>query len=128
MPSRLVRAWGALPTEGKLAAVAAGCLLLTLLMPWYLIVLAVVILAAYAVTRSRAAHQPSSPETPPEPPRRASAPKRRVGTPQTPLGRLFADRPGWSGGPVGPFDPTAERQRPKRRSSKTNQLTVPLDK
>jgi hypothetical protein len=244
-PSRIRRAWRALPSERRLAAISAVCLVFTLFLPWYqetvvartlktgsatltgwgafswveaavllvaagvltllfqraegrafhvpggdggvigaagawacllivwrmfdkqgvsshslyaatsgvewgiFIALAVAATLIYAGMRIRAAHRPEPP-LPGEAPRprtaqqhsapRPSAPRRRVADPKTPLGRLFAERPAWSGAPVGPFEPPtrgvlaphqpAPPPEPSPSPSprlEEDQLTIPLD-
>jgi hypothetical protein len=102
------------------------------------IALVVAALLTYSGRRIRAAHQPepalpgeAPPVRGPEPPPRRERPRpeRRVHpSPSTPLGRLFAERPAWSGGPVGPFEPPTRRPRPEPPPPDTGeQLTIPLD-
>jgi hypothetical protein len=82
------------------------------------VALVVAAMLAYAGGRIRAAHRPEPPlpgEAPPrrapEPPvRRSASPQRRVRPrPETPIGRLFAEQPAWSGEPVAPFEPPTRR-------------------
>jgi hypothetical protein len=107
--------WHSLTREQqRMAALSAGGVLVTLLV--YLITSAIVALAvaaiiAYSLGRYRATHRPEPAKPMPEPvikaapPRRPAAQRRVRPAPQTPLGRLFADRPGWSGPPADPFEP-----------------------
>lgn len=112
--------------QQRMAAVAAGGAFVTLLA--YLVISAIVALAvaaivAYCLGRYRSTHRPEVPETPepaPEPATRVvasspPAPRRRVRpAPQTPLGRLFAERPAWSGPTAGPFEPPRRTPPPEQ--------------
>ena len=100
--------------QQRMAALAAGGAFLTVLA--YLIIstivaLAVAAFAAYMLGRYRSAHKPepqkpaAKPATEVASPSRPGAQRRVRPAPQTPLGRLFAERPAWSGPPVGPFEP-----------------------
>jgi hypothetical protein len=110
------RAWHSLTREQQRMVVMTGFgLLATLLI--YLIISGIVALAfaavlAYSLGRHRSTRRPEPPEPAPEPVTRVEPPPRpspqrrvRPGA-QTPLGRLFAERPAWSGPPVGPFEPS----------------------
>lgn len=125
--------WRSLTREQqRMVALTVGGVVLTLLaylITSTLVALAVAAIYAYSVGRFRATHHPGAPERTPGAPERTEAPERtpepppeaitrvqppsppaarhRVRpAPQTPLGRLFAERPAWSGSPVGPFEPT----------------------
>lgn len=100
--------------QQRMTVLAVGGVLVTLLA--YLITSAIVALAvaaivAYSLGRHRPSHRPEAPKPAPEPvtkvapPSRPASERRVRPAPQTPLGRLFADRPAWSGPPAGPFDP-----------------------
>jgi hypothetical protein len=99
------------------------------------IALAVAALLAYSGLRIRAARQAEPPlpgedasrKPEPRPSPRPSPPRRRIAEPQTPLGRLFAERPRWSGAPVGPFEPPSPPPSPTRQHSEPEQLTIPLE-
>jgi hypothetical protein len=102
------------------------------------IALAVAALLTYAGRRIGAAHQAEPPlpgetsrtRAPDSAPRRERprAERRVYPSPNTPLGRLFAERPAWSGAPVDPFEPPTRRQRPAPAAPDTGeQLTIPLD-
>lgn len=107
--------WHSLTREQqRMAALAVGGVVVTLLA--YLIISTIVALAvaaiiAYSFGRYRTAHRSEAPMPAPEPATKVQAQsrpaaRRRVRpAPQTPLGRLFAERPAWSGRPVGPFEP-----------------------
>jgi hypothetical protein len=107
--------WRSLTREQqRMVAFSVSGVLLTLLLYLFagaIIALAAAAITAYSLGRYRSNHR-SEPVTPePEPVTRLEAsarpaPQRRVRpSPQTPLGRLFAERPAWSGPPVGPFEP-----------------------
>ena len=104
--------------------IATGCLAFTLFtaVQWGLFAaLVVAAMLAFSAWSVRAAYEPA-PDPAPVPttdPQRSrpAAPRRRVAEPQTQLGRLFAERPAWSGPPITPF-------RPPRGGE---QLTIPLD-
>lgn len=113
--------WHSLTREQqRMVGIVAAGVVLTLLVYFLtsgIIALAVAAIYAYSLGRYRATHRPDSgpqaAEPPPEDPATrvvASSrpgPQRRVRpAPQTPLGRLFAERPAWSGPPVGPFEPS----------------------
>jgi hypothetical protein len=110
------------PRERRSAAIATGCLAFTLFtaVEWGLFAaLVVAAMLAFSAWSIRAAYDPA-----PEPApvlttdrSRPAAPRRRVAQPQNSLGRLFAERPAWSGPPITPF-------RPPRGGE---QLTIPLD-
>src|SRR5437660_318512 len=73
-----------------------------------IVALAVAAVLAYFV--GRAAHRPTPSQLAqaPEPSKveRPRPAQRRVRpAPQTPIGRLFAERPAWSGAPADPFEP-----------------------
>jgi hypothetical protein len=108
------------------------------------IALAVAAWLAYSGNRIRAAHQPEPPlpgedearvGAPRPPPERPRPVRVRTDRPRadTPLGRLFAERPAWSGAPVGPFEPTPRHRRPDTKPTEIKppaqdqQLTIPLD-
>jgi hypothetical protein len=108
------------------------------------IALAVAAWLAYCGNRIRAMHQPE-PALPGEDETRVAAPRPAAERPRparvradrpradTPLGRLFAERPAWSGAPVGPFEPPPRRRRPDTKPTEVKppaqdqQLTIPLD-
>jgi hypothetical protein len=126
--------WRSLTREQqRTVALAVGGVVLTLLaylVTSTIVAVAVAAIYAYSVGRYRATHRPEAPERTPEapertpeapertpepppepvtnvqPPSRPAAQRRVRPAPQTPLGRLFAERPAWSGSPVGPFEPT----------------------
>jgi hypothetical protein len=116
--------WHSLTREQqRMVALSAGGVLLTLLL--YLFAGAIVALAAAAITayslgRYRSSHRPEAPQPPPEPvtkvapPNRPAAQRRVRPAPQTPLGRLFADRPAWSGPAVDPFEPPRRTPPPEQ--------------
>jgi hypothetical protein len=100
--------------QQRMAALAAGGTFVTLLA--YLIIstivaLAVAAIVAYSLGRYRSTHRPEPEKPAPEPATtvaassRPTAQRRVRPAPQTPLGRLFAERPAWSGPPVDPFEP-----------------------
>ena len=106
--------WRSLTREQqRLVALGAGGVVLTLVV--YLVTSAIVALVvaavvAYSLGRRRSTHktEPSVPAEPvkAEPRSRPPAQRRVRPSPQTPLARLFAERPAWSGPPVGPFEPS----------------------
>jgi hypothetical protein len=116
--------WRSLTREQqRMVALSAGGVVLTLLV--YLITSAIVALGvaaivAYTLGRYRSTHRPEPAKPAPEPvthltPPSRPAPRRRVRpAPQTPLGRLFAERPAWSGPPVGPFEPPRRTPAPEQ--------------
>ena len=150
---RISHAWRSLTRDQqRMTAIVLGGLALTLLvylMTSGLVALAVAAVYAYLVGRYRATHRPAPAEKAPEraeaaprpiamseppatseplatsePPRRP-APERRVRpNSQTPLGRLFAERPAWSGPPVGPYEPPPRRRSPA--AAEDEGLTIPL--
>jgi len=100
--------------QQRMAALSAGGVVLTLLLYLFagaIVALAVAAITAYSLGRYRPTHKPEPAEDAPEPvtkvqpPSRPAAQRRVRPAPQTPLGRLFADRPAWSGPPAGPFEP-----------------------
>lgn len=107
--------WHSLTREQqRMTALSAGGVVLTLVLYLFagaIIALAAAAITAYSLGRYRSNHRPAAPEAENEPAttvQAASRPpaQRRVRpAPQTPLGRLFAERPAWSGPPVGPFEP-----------------------
>jgi hypothetical protein len=132
----IAEVWQSLTREQqRMAWIVLGGLVLTLLA--YILISGIVALAvaavyAYLVGRSRASHRSESPEPAPEP---AGAPEQRARQqptpergvrprPQTPLGRLFAERPAWSGPPVGPYEPPPRGRRPP--PPEDEQLTIPV--
>jgi hypothetical protein len=123
--------------QQRMVWIVAGGLFLSLLayiLISGLVALGVAAVYAYLVGRHRARSE--APQSPPEParaperhgapePQQRPSPQRGV-TPraQTPLGRLFAERPAWSGPPVGPYEPSSRSQRPA--PAEDEQLTIPL--
>ena len=95
----------------KLAASGVVVTLLAYLLISTVVALAVAAIVAYSLGRYRATHRPEAAKAAPEPvtkiqaQSRPAAQRRVRPAPQTPLGRLFAERPAWSGPPVGPFEP-----------------------
>jgi len=85
--------------------------LLVYLITSAIVALAVAAIVAYSLGRYRSSHRPEAPKPVPEPatkvapPGRPAAQRRVRPAPQPPLGRLFADRPAWSGPPADPFEP-----------------------
>jgi hypothetical protein len=136
----IAEVWQSLTREQqRMVWIVAGGLVLTLLayiLISGLVALAVAAVYAYLVGRSRATHRSEVPEPPPEPARspgpgptpetQRRPPPEHGGTSraQTPLGRLFAERPAWSGRPVGPYEPPTRRRRPA--APEDEQLTTPL--
>jgi hypothetical protein len=116
--------WHSLTREQqRMVALAAGGAFLTVLA--YLIIstivaLAVAAIVAYSLGRYRSTHRPEAPKPEPEPATtvtasgRPAAQRRVRPAPQTPLGRLFADRPAWSGPAVGPFEPPRRTPPPEQ--------------
>jgi hypothetical protein len=109
--------------QQRMAALAVGGALVTVLA--YLIIstivaLAVAAIVAYSLGRYRSTHRPEAAKPEPEPAitvassSRPEAQRRVRPAPQTPLGRLFAERPAWSGPPVGPFEPPRRTPRPEQ--------------
>jgi hypothetical protein len=108
--------WRSLTREQqRMVALGAGGVVLTVVV--YLVTSAIVALVvaaivAYSLGRHRSAHKPEPAATAPEPatkvvpPSRPAAQRRVRPGAQTPLGRLFAERPAWSGPPAGPFEPS----------------------
>ena len=95
----------------KLAASGVIVTLLAYLIISTMVALAVAAIVAYSLGRYRASHRPEAAKPAPEPVTKIQAQSRPAAhrrvrpAPQTPLGRLFAERPAWSGPPVGPFEP-----------------------
>lgn len=139
--------------QQQMTAIVLGGLVLTLLaylLTSGLVAIAVATVYAYLVGRHRTSHRPEPANKDPEPvapspepvapaPEPVDAAPDPIATseppprptpghsvrpkPQTPLGRLFAERPGWSGPPVGPYEPPP-RQRPEPTDDE--ELTIPL--
>jgi hypothetical protein len=120
----MVELWRSLTRDQqRLAALAAGGAFLTVLA--YLLIstivaLAVAAIVAYSLGRYRSTHRPEAAKPEPEPAITAEASSRPAAqrrvrpAPQTPLGRLFAERPAWSGPPVGPFEPPRRTPPPEQ--------------
>lgn len=120
MNALIARAWRGLPPERqRLVLIIVGGLALTLLVyvtTSGIVALAMAAVVAYFVGRTAHRPKPTEPAETPQPSRveRPRTAQRRVRpAPQTPIGRLFADRPAWSGQAVDPFEPPA---RPPRRA------------
>jgi hypothetical protein len=100
--------------QQRMAALAGGGVLVTLLaylLTSAIVALAVAAIVAYSLGRYRSIHRPEAPKPAPEPatkvaqPSRPAAQRRVRPSAQTPLGRLFAERPAWTGPTVDPFEP-----------------------
>lgn len=112
---RLERAWDALTRDQqRIVALVVGGFVLTVVvyvLTSAIIALLVAVGIAYTIGRSRAKHRPepqasaSEPAKKPEQPGRPPAQHPARPRAQTPLGRLFSERPAWNGTPVGPFEP-----------------------
>jgi hypothetical protein len=122
MSARIARAWRGLPPDRqRLAMIVIGGVTLTLVV--YITtsgIVALVVAAVVAYFVGRTAHRPrpsQSVETPSQSVERPRTAQRRVRpAPQTPIGRLFAERPAWSGPSVDPFEPPAPAPRRAREA------------
>jgi hypothetical protein len=116
--------WHSLTREQqRMVALSAGGVVVTLLLYLFagtIVALAAAAITAYSLGRYRSNHRPEAPEAAHEPvtkvqPSSRPPARRRVRpAPQTPLGRLFAERPAWSGPPVGPFEPPRRTPQPEQ--------------
>jgi hypothetical protein len=116
--------WHSLTREQqRMVALGASGVVLTLLLYLFagaIVALAVAAILAYFLGRYRSNHRSEAPKPEPEPETqveqssRPGAQRRVRPAPQTPLGRLFAERPAWSGPPVGPFEPPRRTPPPEQ--------------